>query len=336
MKILIYTLGNHDVGMGHIYRMMNLADVLHTHGHRVVFLIPSIGEGIIKVQKRGYETIQIPTSSFERPDEYEKNIPQLYDCIIVDALNVSEKIMLEFRNKSKFLISFDNTGNGRILADVLINILYRREPYLHTPQQEYHNYDYLLLHSKFAEYNQKPKFVNREVKNILIAQGGADTYGLIPQILDNLKVPTKYNFHILIGPAFQHNSALQEVISRKKITVVILTDITEPWKEYYPMDLAITGGGMTLFELLCIGVPCIALTGEPKEIETINALESEGMLCNFGFYRSDRAIRINDYIEKISSEYNYRKELTERGRELIDGNGCERIVRIIEKAIEDR
>lgn len=335
MNILIYTHGNHDVGMGHVYRMLNLAGSLQKKNHAVTFLIPSDKEAVVKVQQYGYPLIQFPVSFFENEKEYEKKICNEYSCIIVDALAVSEKIIRLLKNKSRFLLSFDNLGEGRYHTDLLINILYKKESPLQKPQKELNNFEYLLLNPNYSKYNTKPKKIPRYIKKILISQGGADTHGIIPQLLYGLDDSTQYIFYIVLGPAFQHHSALHDVLRGKKLNYVILEDTTEPWDVFCQMDLAITGGGMTLFELLCLGVPCITLTGERKELETIDAITSMGLVCNFGFYNPKRKNQINEYIQKIANNHEYRKSLSEQSRKIIDGRGCERVVQIIETAIDE-
>ena len=38
MKIVFVVDGNHKIGMGHVYRSLNLAKKLSNHGHPVIFL----------------------------------------------------------------------------------------------------------------------------------------------------------------------------------------------------------------------------------------------------------------------------------------------------------
>ena len=185
LNILIYTFGNHQMGMGHVYRMSYLGIFLRKMGHDIHFFIPDWEEGITKIFQDGWQQIPIPVNQFENEIYYKDKLKDLkFDCIIVDALNVSEPIMKIFRKKTDLLISFDNIGNGRFFADILINILYKRLPPLPAPKLEINDYRYIIISNEFGEIHQKEKVILKTVQKILITQGGSDTYGIVPQLID--------------------------------------------------------------------------------------------------------------------------------------------------------
>jgi len=320
------------MGMGHIYRMLNLADLLEERGHKILFLLPSWIEGVKKIREQEKEIIQVPVNYFEQESIYARLLEDyVFDYIIVDALKVSEKIMELFKEKTKILLSLDNVGQGRFFSDILINILYRRKPKLKEPKIEINDFSYLILNKNFKRFNLKEKVINKEVKKILITQGGSDTYGVVPKIVKNLGgLLRELEIYVLIGPAFKHRQELTTLIRNNNLNIEILENVTEAWKLFYEMDIAISAGGMTLFELLCIGVPCIALTQEYKEMETINYLKNLNLVDILGLYEK---IQNNDLLSKtvgLMNDYNTRTKMSRRSKQVIDGEGCERVTYLIE------
>ena len=331
MNILIYTYGNHQMGMGHIYRMLNLGVELKKRGHKVSVLIPSWKEGINKFTENGFELIKIPTTYFEDIVRYKQQLNTcFYDCIIVDALNVDKSIMKIFREKTNILLSLDNVGEGRFFSDILINLLYRCEPKLKKPKLEINSFDYLILNKDFEKFNSTNKCINKTVKRILITQGGSDTYGILPKIINILNNADEIEYNILIGSAFKHYKDLNSSLKRKNLKFKIIKNIKNPAELFYNMDLAISGGGMTLFELLCVGTPCITLTQETKEIETINYLDKLGLVDNLGLYKDIQEIKITPIINNLVINYRRRLNMSVEGKKLVDGRGCKRIVSLIE------
>ena len=335
MDVLIYTYGNHKMGMGHIYRMLNLASVLKKRGHEILFLMPAWAEGVKKVREEEREMIEIPVEFFEEKNVYKQLLKDcIFDCIIADALNVSEDIMKLFSEKGKLLLSLDNIGDGRFYSDILINILYRTEPRLMKPKIEINSFDYLILNENFKKFNLKEKIVNKEVNKILITQGGSDTYGVVPKIMAELnKLPMDLECDVLVGSAFKHHEELISSIQNSDLKINIVENITKTWELFYNVDMAISGGGMTLFELLCVGVPCIVLTQEYKELETINYLNELKLIDMLGLYEKlHEGDILNASIELINN-YNRRLEMGEKGKKVIDGGGCERTIDLIEECL---
>ena len=337
MDVLIYTYGNHKMGMGHVYRMLNLANLLKKRGHNILFLLPAWTEGVKKITEYKWKIIEIPIDRFEQEQAYRQLLDDcIFDCIIVDALDVSKNIMKLFREKTKLLLSLDNIGEGRFLSDILINILYKREPKLKKPKIEINSFDYLILNENFKKFNLKEKIINKEVKKILITQGGSDTYGVVPKIMEELnKLPMELECDVLIGPAFKHHEELISSIRNSDLKINIEENIRKTWELFYDVDIAISGGGMTLFELLCVGVPCIVLTQEYKEMETLNFLNELKLIDMLGLYeRLQDGDILNVTIELINN-YNKRIEMSEKGKKVIDGSGCERIADLIEDCLSN-
>jgi spore coat polysaccharide biosynthesis predicted glycosyltransferase SpsG len=216
------------------------------------------------------------------------------DCIIIDALNVPKNIIERLRTRTKKLVLFDYNGAYGACADLRINALY---PPKNPPDIMKVGYDYMLLNPVFSQLY--PHNVRKEAVTILIAQGGGDTYRDIPKLI-------------------------RKVISLAKgIKIILFQNVSEPWKLFPEIDIAITGGGMTVFELLCSGVPCLTTTNEPKEKPTLTSLTKLDVCKPF----TDK--NFTDLI----TDHTLRYYMSIQGRTLIDGKGCDRIVSLIEEEL---
>lgn len=320
------------MGMGHIYRMLSLASLLKEDEHTMHFLMPAWEDGINEVAQDNYDIVQIDTKDFENEDVYRKQLDihsnnSIFDCIIVDALNVSENIMNLFSNNSKLLVSLDHVGSGRFYSDILLNVLYRTTPKLQDPI-EYNGFEYLIVDNHFKQFNEKDKTIKKNVLKILIIQGGSDTHGLMPKIINDLNgLAYKGECVALIGHAFKHRQELEDAIENSDLKITVLNDIKDPWKLFYDVDIAITGGGITLFELLCVGTPCITLTGESKELETMAYLKD--LTIMLGLYDGIQKTKIRDAVDDLIKDYEKRIEMGEKGKQVIDGAGAKRLLTLM-------
>ncbi len=320
------------MGMGHVYRMSYLGIFLKERGHDIQFFMPDWEEGVMKISHDGWHQIPIPVNQFENEIYYKNELKNLkFGCIIVDALNVSEPIMKMFREKTNLLISFDNIGTGRFFTDILINILYKRLPPLPPPKLEINDYRYIIISNQFDEIHQKEKVIPKTVKKVLITQGGSDTYGIVPQLIDAIDTTNiNIEYFVFIGPAFKHQENLALSVKKTGLKIHIIKNITNPWNLFDTMDLAISGGGMTLFELLCIGVPTITTTQEIKELETIDDLTKNNLIINLGFFDETKKDQISSLISDLNRDYVKRLMLSTNSKKYMDGKGCERIADLIE------
>ena len=324
------------MGMGHVYRMLSLATQLRNDGHSIRFLMPAWENGTNKVVQNNYEIGEINVNEFENEDAYRKQLDiysnnSIFDCIIVDALNVSENIMNLFSNYSKLLVSLDHTGSGRLYSDILVNVLYEASPKLQD-SIEYNGFEYLIIDNHYNQFNKRNKQIEKTIQKILITQGGSDTYGIIPKIITDLNgLSYKGECVVLIGPAFEHRQELEYAIENSNLKITMQNDIKDPWSLFYGVDMAITGGGNTLFELLCVGTPCITLTGENKELETMTKLKEFTIM--FGLYDGIHKSKIRDAVHDLIKNYDKRMEMSTKGKQAIDGVGTKRLVELIYQKI---
>ncbi|MFC1928510.1 PseG/SpsG family protein [Chloroflexota bacterium] len=335
MKIVFYAYGGHNMGMGHIYRSKALVSTFKKKlkaEPSIAFLSLDYEEGIRKIQKFGYPIFRIPLGLSEQQEiEFCSGILTTLhpDVFVADALQISATKMALFKDRSKYLVSIDDMGDGRLLANLAIYVLYQ-PPAKDERLLELAGLKYFILREECSSSRRPAITINPVVRRILVTQGGSDTYGVTLKITSALdKVDDSIEIILMLGSAFKHEKELQTLIQNSGRDFTIKRDVHDVISLFSQCDLAITGAGITLFELAAVGVPCIVLTQEYHEIETADRLESYGFIKNLGLSEnvSEEAIyrSINEFIENYSS----RKEMSERSREAVDGLGAERVVDVI-------
>lgn len=92
------------------------------------------------------------------------------------------------------------------------------------------------------------------------------------------------------------------------------------------VDLAITGGGQTIFELANVGIPSIVIQIAENQKNNIIGLNKKGTLMFAGNYDDPLLLdNINKNVELLKSK-GKREEMSKKAMQTIDGNGSERIV----------
>ena len=324
--MMFKTKGGHKQGMGDVTSSLALAEEFRGKGHEISFIINK-NDGVIHlIEKNGFDY-----SIGESLDEIIQCIEgRQNDVSVLIQLNTPEEEALIFKNNSGMLVTIDDTGPSAKMADMRFNVLYPME-------DSYTGFEYVTLSSVFQKKHTNNRVIKETVDNILVLQGGSDTYGFIPKIVKALfNIPENISVNAIIGPNFTHDRELDQVLQKAARKFNIIRDISDLSDLMLMADVAITAGGISLFELACLSVPAIVICGERFEEETAQRFQDEGFGINLGFGRDVNEDDIRKAIGKLAGDYELRLRMSEAGRDIIDGKGSERIAAEISTAFYER
>jgi len=321
-RIALRTKGNHLQGMGDLTGSVALAHEFHRNGHQVIFIIEDDEEAIEMIRKEKYPFFIVNDRSEE--DVWEE-IGEVH-IAIVNQLNTGREILTVIKERTKKLVTIDDTGDAsRRLADLRINPLYYDRGALCDPK-------FIPLHPTFQEAHRLFKGINEKVLNILLTLGGSDTYGFTPKLicfLDNFEFGAEV--HVLLGPGFKHFTDLKTALRKTKTDINVMRCVTprEMCSLISEADLVICSGGNTMFEVACLGRPSIIVCCEPFEEETATRLMDMGIVFNLGFGEKVTEKIFSNALNDLISNYSKRKKMGEAGYQTVDGKGIERIYEVI-------
>ena len=326
LKVLFKTKGGHKEGMGDVMSSLSLAEEFRKKGHEALFVINSNKTVKKIILENNFENITAGISI-----AFEKLLSgRSIDIAILNQMNTPENEALIFKNQSKLLVTIDDTGDSAKLADLPFNLLYSCE-------NSITDLKYMPVANLYRQKHGTPKIIREKVENILVTQGGSDTYGFTPKIVKSLyDIPQDINIDVVLGPNFAHFTELNRVLKESPRTFNLVkakNDLSELMVE---SDIAISAGGNTLFELACLGVPVIVLCGELFEVETANRLQKEGFGINLGFGKNVDEKDISKSVLKLINNTPLRSKMSARGKKLIDGSGSQRMVETIIENFEKK
>ncbi len=326
--------------MGHIYQSRAIAQALSCNGSEVRFIVPDVPEGVAKLRQWGMDVREIPHSI---PDgEKIAHIDAVLgvwspDVVIVDILESSPELMAYMARISSALISLDDIGEGRIYADVLVNVIHHPKRPEGATYQEVNDLNYVVLRPEFELVCRADKQIPERGTKLLVSQGGSDTFGGVVELAKALQVlPECVDIHLVLGSAFRHEETLSEVIRQSKRRFVLERDVQDMAGLMQKMDLAITGGGKTLFELAAVGVPIVAVTEEPREVETMNILARHVLCENMGWRRQIGADRIAQMVDSLLRDRERRLAMSQSGKKAVDGCGAWRTAELIAQTVSEK
>lgn len=321
MKIGFYCWGDPVMGMGHVFRCLALAQVarsLHP-GVDIVFELKDHAEGVAAVVAAGQSVRRWPDAELPVGP---------WDILVVDQLQVPPEQMAALRRRCACLVSIDDAGPGHWQADLAFSLLYAcravRPDSSRTDSRS--GFDYMLIDPAFA-LPRRPARI--PAAQLLLTQGGSDTWNVLAPLVRGLAPwlarHPDLTLNVHTGPAFCHDRALEDA----------LAGLASPWQRHRrvpslaalfgAMDVAVSAAGVTLFELLAAGVPCVITTAEDKELETASRLAAQGLAVDLGRFGAHTIPAIMDALDALLNPAP-RSVAVERARSVLDGQGAARII----------
>lgn len=252
--VAIYVNGNNQIGLGHIYRVIQLADEL--------FVKPDIYFDYNQTETAAFGKTTHNLIGVNGTDGLFKNLQgKDYNIFINDILSTDKIYMQKLKNilPCAKIVNFEDEGSGAVLADKVFNALYEDEYLPNVSAGE----KYFIASKLFLLY--EPIKIKDKVENVLISFGGADPQNYTDNLLEII-TEQKYkdvNFIVVAGKVKQNVEELLKYNSFPNIQV--LYNIDNMPEIMSKCDIAFTSRGRTGFELAFLGIPCVSIAQNARE-----------------------------------------------------------------------
>lgn len=274
-KIIFRMIGSHDVGMGHIYRTISLADEFSDHTTHFLTDVESDLAIAYFSDKFGW------LGAFDRGEIGSEIISQGPDLVIFDSLDTRKEDIVPLREKGIGVVSFEDLGAGSAYTTLTINELFD------VPELEGENYRwgkaFFFVRDEFL--NAAPREKPDKIQNLLLTFGGVDQHNLSEKILLQIRSlcrRTNIQVHIVTGPGYRHEESLRRIVDASEgVDMTHATGVIS--KIMAEADLAISSNGRTVYELAHMNVPGIVIDQHPREGTHHFACPENGFI-NLGLY----------------------------------------------------
>lgn len=299
-KVLFVVTGHAEVGLGHVYNSLLLANDLADHD--VTFLVDSRSQLAYEVISERNYPVTIQTSK-SLVDDIDRHAP---DIVVNDRLDTEYEYMSALRDRAYKLINIEDLGPGVALADAAINALYP-DMALGSSTKFYSGPEFACLRDEFLLTPvRKP---GKDLARVLLTFGGTDPDRLTLKVLDAIEDYCAENgiaIDVVTGLGYGDTSALEErahAVHHKQVSA-ISTLMREA-------DVAFTSAGRTLFELASLGTPAIVLAQNNRELTHSFADEANGFV-HLGLGRNAAPTTILASLVRLTQDDPFRQELRKR------------------------
>ena len=322
LRVTVLTEAGHGPGLGHVRRCVALGGAAVELGARVRILvageIPPDPPRDGRLELEPCDWIKTADAAFAAVDH------AAADVVVVDSYAVTDAVLARLGTRVPCLVLIDDLADRPTPVDVVVNggfhaarLTYQGKPdtiYLLGPR-------YVLLDSAFAE-PPSPRSAGA-VRRVLVTLGGDAPSELFETVIDVMRrVSPEAQLDVVVGPFTTWNAADRDRVrvhrGLSSLRALMLT-----------AGLAITAGGMTLYECLASGVPLVALAIADNQRPNIASLGAAGLLID-GEPSLERAVR------RLVEDAELRATVSRRGREVVDGAGAQRVASEMQRAAASR
>lgn len=325
MKILIITEGSREIGFGHITRCTSIYQAFEDRGEAPVFIVN--GDESAKSLFAGKKA-----EIFDWTKEIGRleSIIEKADIIAVDSYTAGIEFYRKFCSASKTVLFIDDFNRLEYPGGTVLNgTIYAEEiPYkLKNALKYLLGVKYMPLRREF--WKTKEPAIKNNIETIMVTFGGDDFGNVTPKVLKFLcaKYPG-ISKKVVIGGGFR-NKAEIKAAADKNTELVENLDASEMAQLMASVELAISAGGQTLYELAAVGVPAISVQVADNQKHNVEGWEKAGFTKHVGNHKDP------GLIDNITAAIRFYEGKEERirssaiGRAFCDGRGCERVIKII-------
>ncbi len=333
-KIVFRADGGRNIGMGHLVRGMSLAESIAGEDTEFVFVTREIHGMPELLRAKGYAVWAVEAET--GPENIAKVVAAIEPSVVInDIRDAPVEYMTLLRDSGFPLISFDDTGDASSLVNVLIDAnvsddtLYLRN----GGPKRYYGPRYMLLGGDFARLHEDKRKIREKVKNVMIIMGGSDPGNLTEHVVLSLDmISPDFDVTAIAGYGFSKCEILKEMAERRDW----LTVAEQPESLAGLMldaDVAFSSGGISMYELACIGTPSIVLCQCPHEVDNAEIFVQQGIVESLGMGEYVSADEIVNCFNCVANNPGMRSVMNDSGKDFIDGRGIERITRIIDECV---
>jgi spore coat polysaccharide biosynthesis predicted glycosyltransferase SpsG len=321
--------GDGAVGLGHVRRCLALAAALGPAAEVRFFLCGSEPVAAM-IEGAGIrcERVAAPLAA-----TLERLGPVSARALGVDSYSVARSELAVARGSVPVVAVFDDQGGERPPADLVIDPTPGREASLGARGAR------CLAGPRFAPL--LPEFalpVARRIApragRILVVLGGATPIEIMAAAARAVRrADAEAELDLLLGPVVSSGSGLAELtadLTRVRIHRAPAT--VRPLM--VRADLAVTGGGVTVFELAATGTPAIGVELAVNQRPNLHGMAAAGTLVCAGAIAEDGPDGIERAVRVVAVDPERRAAMSRRGRELVDGQGASRIAGALLMTIE--
>jgi len=159
--------------------------------------------------------------------------------------------------------------------------------------------------------------------------GGSDPDNVTEQILRMLLPEPDLELTVVVGGSNPHLADLEQLVEHAERPIRLLKDVSDMPALMVWADLAVAGAGTTSWEMCMMGLPAALCVLAPNQEKIASELARMGAAVDLGYTNKVPVARTETTLRDLLRSQSKRSTMSQRGREIVDGRGTERVLALL-------
>lgn len=335
MRLLLRADASGRMGTGHLMRSLALAQAWSDAGGTCVLATCAEGPLAERLREECGAVIPLgeaPGSPADAARTAELAQREEAGWVVLDGYHFLDPYERAVRGSGARILAFDDYGHARhAQADLVVN------PNAYASEDEYRGRGttcdlllgsrYVVLRREFARFRSWQRPPRDRARRVLVALGGADPENRTAEALAALSDLGIDDLEaiVLVGAHNVHRASLEQGLREPSIRIDLRSDVRDVAGLMAWADLAVGAGGTSTWERAFMALPSAIVVLADNQERVAESAEKLGL--GFRIARgADQRRGVAAALRSLAEDPEARREMGRRGRELVDGEGCDRLV----------
>lgn len=334
--LIIRADANAQIGTGHLMRCLALGQAWKDSGGEKVFITACDNKGLLeRLYEEGFR-VHLLDKAYPDPHDWEVTKEVLHDnpgaWVALDGYHFDSTYQRQIKEAGHPLLVIDDMAHlEHYYADIVLNqnlhaeqLHYSCEPYTRLLLGT----RYVLLRREFLKWQGWKREIPEVAQKVLVTLGGADPDNVTLKVIQALQQVhvDRLETVVVVGPSNPHYEELQAAASDSRIPIQLEYNVTNMPELMAWADVAVSSASSTVWELMFVGVPVLVLILAENQRYLAKWVEIRGVARNLGWHEDVSLDRMVQAMTQLLRETRTRIEMSQRDREIIDGEGTARVV----------
>jgi UDP-2,4-diacetamido-2,4,6-trideoxy-beta-L-altropyranose hydrolase len=320
--------GGPRIGFGHLRRCLSLAEALIDHGAGVLLIVNPESGASERARPPALTVALLPEDEAAQLDQTAAIIATRdVRALVVDSYLMSAPAIDAIRVPVAAIV--DGPPAQAMNLALLINTAAGASPAeyrMAATTAALFGPTFALLDPRFAALPARE--IPEDVRRVLVTAGGGDPDGVsLVMLAATAAALPGAQIDVVVGPYFPDAVAAELCrIAAGDRRVRVTGPLLDLHDLVTTVDLAVIGGGQTAYELAAAGTPACAVRMAINQPGSLESMSGAGTLTWVGDAGdAELTARLSAAVHELASDVERRREMSRRGRCLVDGRGAQRV-----------
>jgi UDP-2,4-diacetamido-2,4,6-trideoxy-beta-L-altropyranose hydrolase len=340
MKLLCRVDASTKMGTGHLMRSLALAQAWQAWGGEAIFCVATeIDKLASRLETEGVEAVHLsvlPGSIEDAQATSDLAKHRGVSWVVVDGYHFDACYQQIIKQSGVYLLFVDDYGHAeRYPADFVLNQNVDAKADLYSQRESYTQLllgtDYVLLRKEFWSWRGWQREIPEVARKVLVTLGGSDPDNVTLKVVEALQQVEVQGLEaaVVVGGSNPHYQELATVAQKSPFPITLKQNVTNMPELMAWADVAIAAGGSTNWELAFMGLPSAIVTIADNQSAIAQQLGKMGLTLSLGWYEQQIVKKLSTVIADFLYALEQRRQMSEKGRNLVDGLGSERVVKAL-------